>query len=95
MSYYMGIHTLPGFSKEMLIQATPALEQLSQTPRHRLMSLTRAKPVEGSWSKQVTHTRATASGDHACWQGRPRQRATLGVQNSTQAYAVVPRCGVG
>jgi hypothetical protein len=73
------------------------LEQVSQTPRHRLMSLTRAKPVEGSWSKQVTHTRATASGDHACWQGRPRQRATLGVlvQNSTQAYAVVPRCGVG
>ena len=30
MSYYMGIHTLPGFSKEMLTQATPALEQLSQ-----------------------------------------------------------------
>ena len=31
MAYYMGIHTLPGFTKEMLIQATPALEQLTPT----------------------------------------------------------------
>ena len=31
MSYYMGIHKLPGFSKEMLTQATPALEKLSQS----------------------------------------------------------------
>jgi hypothetical protein len=29
MAYYMGIHTLPGFTKEMLTQATPALEQLT------------------------------------------------------------------
>jgi hypothetical protein len=29
MAYYMGIHTLPGFSREMLDQATPALEQLT------------------------------------------------------------------
>lgn len=30
MPYYMGLHTLPGFSREMLMQATPALEQLSR-----------------------------------------------------------------
>ena len=29
MPYYMGIHTLPGFTREMLAGATPALEQLS------------------------------------------------------------------
>jgi hypothetical protein len=29
MPYYMGLHTLPGFSREMLTQATPALEQLN------------------------------------------------------------------
>lgn len=32
MPYYIGIHTLPGFSREMHAQATPALEQLS--PKH-------------------------------------------------------------
>lgn len=29
MSRYLGLHTLPGFSKEMLAQTTPALEALS------------------------------------------------------------------
>ena len=29
MPHYMGIHTLPGFSRDMLSQATPALEQLN------------------------------------------------------------------
>ena len=29
MSRYLGLHTLPGFSKDMLAQATPALEQLA------------------------------------------------------------------
>jgi hypothetical protein len=27
--YYMGIHTLPGFTREMLEGATPALEELN------------------------------------------------------------------
>jgi hypothetical protein len=29
MTYYMGIHTLPGFTREMLAQATPGLDQFS------------------------------------------------------------------
>jgi hypothetical protein len=29
MSYYMGIHTLPGFSKEMLLNATPEIERIA------------------------------------------------------------------
>ena len=43
MPYYMGIHTLPGFSKEMLAQATPALEELSSaggSDTHFLRALT-------------------------------------------------------
>ena len=31
MAYYMGIHTLPGFSKEMLLQATPEIERIAMT----------------------------------------------------------------
>ncbi len=31
MSYYMGLHTLPGFTREMLSAATPALEELSKS----------------------------------------------------------------
>lgn len=29
MARYIGIHTLPGFTREMLAQASPALEELS------------------------------------------------------------------
>jgi hypothetical protein len=43
MNYYMGIHTLPGFTKEMLTAATPALEQLTPengSKAHFLRALT-------------------------------------------------------
>ena len=46
MTYYMGIHTLPGFTKEMLTAASPALEQLSETggsEAHFLRALTAFK----------------------------------------------------
>jgi hypothetical protein len=46
MSYYMGIHTLPGFTKEMLTAASPALEQLSAaggSEAHFLRALTSFK----------------------------------------------------
>jgi hypothetical protein len=32
MSRYVGLHTLPGFTREMLAEATPQLERL-ETPR--------------------------------------------------------------
>jgi hypothetical protein len=46
MSYYMGIHTLPGFTKEMLTAASPALENLSAAggnEAHFLRALTSFK----------------------------------------------------
>jgi hypothetical protein len=32
MSRYVGLHTLPGFTREMLAGATPALEQMNGRP---------------------------------------------------------------
>jgi hypothetical protein len=46
MSYYMGIHTLPGFTKEMLTAASPALEKLNgaaENEAHFLRALTAFK----------------------------------------------------
>src|SRR5688572_8409919 len=46
MAYYMGIHTLPGFTKEMLTAASPALEKLSVaggSDTHFLRALTSFK----------------------------------------------------
>jgi len=46
MNYYMGIHTLPGFTKEMLTAVSPALERLSAaggSEAHFLRALTAFK----------------------------------------------------
>lgn len=46
MTYYMGIHTLPGFTRDMLTAASPALEKLSQeggSEAHFLRALTSFK----------------------------------------------------
>ena len=46
MSYFMGIHTLPGFTKDMLTAASPALEKLSAaggSEAHFLRALTSFK----------------------------------------------------
>ena len=46
MTYYIGIHTLPGFTKEMLTAASPALEKLSPaagSEAHFLRALTSFK----------------------------------------------------
>jgi hypothetical protein len=46
MTYYIGIHTLPGFTKEMLTAASPALEKLSVaggSEAHFLRALTSFK----------------------------------------------------
>ena len=46
MAYYMGIHTLPGFTREMLTAAAPTLEKLSAaggSDAHFLRALTSFK----------------------------------------------------
>ncbi len=46
MTYYMGIHILPGFTKDMLTAASPALEKLSDaggSDAHFLRALTSFK----------------------------------------------------
>jgi Protein of unknown function (DUF4242) len=60
MARFIGLHTIPGFTREMLAQATPALEQYQRPAFLKAYSSFREGKVVCEWESDSKDAVATA-----------------------------------
>ena len=63
MARFIGLHTIPGFTREMLAQATPALEQYKQPAFLKAYTSFREGKVVCEWESGSKDEVATAYGE--------------------------------